>query len=121
METVTLKVSERVTREATYIARQTRRSLEEVLTAWLENMAVELPVTFLTDEEVLKLCDVQMPPEEQSELNELLEANREGTLAGAQQDRLDVLMQKYRHGLVRKAQAWQVAVQRGVRDSLNDG
>jgi hypothetical protein len=81
-------------------------------------MSVERPVTSLTDEEVLELCDAQMPPEEQSELNELLEANREGTLDGAQQDRLDVLMQKYRRGLVRKAQAWQVAVQRGLREPL---
>lgn len=81
-------------------------------------MSVEQPVTLLTDEEVLTLCDAQMPPEEQSELNDLLEANCEGALASAEQERLDVLMQKYRHGLVRKAQAWQVAVQRGLRDPL---
>lgn len=81
-------------------------------------MSVERPVTSLTDEEVLDLCDAQMPPDEQSELNELLETNREGTLSVAEQDQLDVLMQQYRRGLVRKAQAWQVAVQRGLRDPL---
>jgi hypothetical protein len=36
-----------------------------------------------------------------------------------QRQRLDELMQVYRHGWVRKAQALQVAVQRGLRPPLN--
>jgi len=121
METITIQVSERVTRQATYIAKQTRRPLAEVLTDWLEQRAAALPVTLLPDVEILRLCDAQMPPLEQTKLNALLDANREGTLSVIEHDRLNMLMQQYRRGLVRKAQAWQVAVQRGLRDPLSDG
>jgi hypothetical protein len=121
METVTLKVSERVTREATYIAKQTRRPVEDVLTDWLEQMVADLPVPLLPDAEVLQLCDIQMPPQEQAKLEALLDANREGTLSVEERECLDTLMQTYRRGLVRKAQAWQVAVERGLRDSLSNG
>jgi hypothetical protein len=45
--------------------------------------------------------------------------NREGVLPPRQQVRLDQLMQAYRHGLIRKAQALQVAVDRGLMPPLN--
>jgi len=75
-------------------------------------------VSHLSDDEVLALCNLQMEPAEQVELSHLLSENREGTLDDRGRIRLDELMRAYRQGLVRKAQALQVAVQRGLRPPL---
>ena len=48
----------------------------------------------------------------------LLARNREGHLDDTDHAMLDALMQMYRRGLVRKAQAWKVAVARGLRGTL---
>jgi hypothetical protein len=117
-DTVTIRVSERVARSATYLATQTDRRIEDVLAEWLDQAAVELPVESLSDEEVLALCDLQMNPVEQAELGRLLSENREGALDNWGHARLDELMKNYRRGLVRKAQALKVAVQRGLRPPL---
>lgn len=119
-EIVTLAVSERVTRNAAYVAAQTHQRMEDVLAEWLEQVTVEPPVASLPDDEVLALCDMQMDPAEQVELGALLAANREGALDRHGQIRLDALMQIYRHGLVRKAQALHIAVRRGLRPPLSN-
>ncbi len=118
-QTVTIRLSERVSRSASYLAVQTDRRMEEVLAEWLDQAAVELPVDFLPDAEVLTLCDLQMVPTQQTELASLLSENREGTLDDGGRVRLDELMKIYRRGLVRKARALKVAVQRGLIPALN--
>jgi hypothetical protein len=85
---------------------------------WIDQAAAEVSVDCLSDEEILGLCDMQMTDEEQSELSYLLVRNREGQLDNTGHARLDALMQTYRRGLVRKAQAWKVAVARGLRTAL---
>jgi hypothetical protein len=114
-----LNVPEEVAREARAVADRTGRRVEDVLADWLGKMADELPVEALSDERVLELCDLQMTPEQQDELSDLLTDNREGRLQGDQYVRLEMLMQLYRRGLVRKAEALKVAVQRGLRPSLS--
>ena len=118
-ETVTLRVSEYVTQRATSLAAQTDRHMEDVLAEWLDWAAIVLPVEFLPDDKVLALCDLQMDAAEQAELSRLLFENREGTLDDWGRARLDELMQVYRRGLVRKARALKVAVQRGLRPPLS--
>jgi len=90
-----------------------------VLTEWLDWAVVEPPVESLPDDKILALCDLQMDPAEQMELSRLLSENREGTLDSWGRAQLDKLMQAYRHGLVRKAQALKVAVQRKLRPPLS--
>jgi hypothetical protein len=58
---------------------------------------------------------MQMEPEQQAALSNLLDRNREGELDNEEVNQLDELMQVYRRGLVRKAQALKVAVERGLR------
>lgn len=118
-QTVTLRVSRRVAHSAAHLAAQTDRRIEDVLTEWLDRAVVEPPVESLSDDKVLALCDLQMDPAEQMELGRLLSENREGTLDSWGRTRLDELMQVYRRGLVRKAQAIKVAVQRGLRHPLS--
>lgn len=116
---VILELPDNVARSAKEVATRTDRRLEDVLVEWIDRVVTELPVESLPDEEVLALCDLQMTDGQQEELSNLLAHNREGELAHEQRARLDELMQVYRRGVVRKAQALKVAVERGLRPPLN--
>mgnify|MGYP005846846699 CR=1 FL=1 len=118
-ETVTLEVSEDAIRQAREVAARTQRRLEEVLVEWIDRYLAELPVDALSDEEVLALASRQMAPHEQAELHDLLADNREGPLPEERRARLDELMRIYRQGMVRKAEALKVAVERGLIPPLN--
>lgn len=109
---ITIEVSEQVVRQATQVAAQTERSVEEVLASWLETVVTELPVEELSDAEVLALTKLQLTNEQLATLSELLAQNQEGTLKAEGQKQLDELMRLYEHGLLRKSQALRVAVQR---------
>lgn len=109
---ITLEVSEQVVRQATQVAEQTERSVEEVLASWLESAVTELPVDELPDEEILALTELQLTYEQQASLDNLLMQNQEGLLTVEEQKQLDELMRLYEHGLLRKSQALRIAVQR---------
>ena len=116
--TVTLELPEPLARRIQEIAARTHRRPEDILLAWIDQVVSELPVDSLSDDQVLNLCDLEMDAAQQVELSELLARNREGQLSDAEHKRLDELMQIYRRGLVRKAQALKVAVERGLRPPL---
>ena len=119
-EVVTLELPDTLARRARAEASRTNRRLEEVLLDWLSQAeAVEPPVESLPDDQVLALSNIQMDPPQSEELSELLARNREGLLDEVAYQHLDQLMQIYRAGLVRKAQALKVAVDRGLRPPLN--
>ncbi|MGK7873791.1 MAG: hypothetical protein AB4426_10920 [Xenococcaceae cyanobacterium] len=118
-EIVTLKLPESLAQQAREIAALTERRLEDLLVEWIDRAITELPVESLPDEQVLALCDLQMETEQQEALSNLLARNREGELNEAEVSQLDAIMQVYRRGLVRKAQALKVAVERGLRSALN--
>ncbi len=118
-EIVVLELPEEVARRAREIASRMDRRLEDVLIEWIDGVAAELPVESLPDDQVLALCDMQMDAEQQEELSDLLARNRESLLNDEERVRLDELMKIYRRGLVRKAQALKVAVERGLRPPLN--
>jgi len=117
---VTLKLPEALAQQAREIAALTHRQLEDVLLEWINYAVAELPVESLPDEQVLALCDLQMEPQQQETLSELLEGNREGELTEEQVNQLDALMQVYRRGLVRKAKALKVSVIRGLIPALSE-
>jgi hypothetical protein len=77
-----------------------------------------MPVDELPDEEVLALTELQLTPQQEGTLSELLTRNQEGMLDAEGRRELDELMRLYEHGLLRKAQALRVAVQRGLREPL---
>ncbi|WNZ23661.1 MAG: hypothetical protein EDM05_050200 [Leptolyngbya sp. IPPAS B-1204] len=117
-ELVTLELPEALAQQAKDIAALTHRSLEDVLIEWIDRAVAELPVESLPDEQVLSLCDLQMPADQEASLSDLLARHREGQLSQAETQQLDELMRIYRCGLVRKARALQVAVNRGLRPPL---
>jgi hypothetical protein len=114
-ETVTLQMPSDLVRRARAVAERTGRRFEDVLVSWI---SPDGSPERLSDEEVLALCDAQMPENEQQQLSELLDRQREGLLGPPDRPRLDELMDNYRRGLVRKAQALRVAVSRGLRPPL---
>ncbi len=117
-ETVTFELPEAITSQARVLAATTRRRFEDVLTEWIEHSVIKLPAELLSDEQVAALCDMQMPAGQQEVLSDLLARHREGQLSETETHELDRLMQVYRQGLVRKARAWKVAVDRGLKPSL---
>lgn len=118
-EVVTLNLPEVIATRARTIAFQTHRRIEDVLIEWLDREAMEPPVETLSDAEVVALADMQLPTSEQSELDDLLFDQREGQLTEQSRQRLDELMDIYRRGMVRKAEALREAVQRGLRPRLS--
>ncbi len=114
MESVTLELPESLATRVRETATRTQRQFEEVILDWLERLAVEPPLEALSDQQILALCHSQLPENRQEELQQLLQRNREGQLSQADHLWLDELMHHYRRGLVRKAQALKIAVERGL-------
>lgn len=117
-EVVTIELPEQLVRNVRAIASRTQRRLEDVLVEWIDQAAAELPIDSLPDDQILVLCEMQLPDVQQTELSNLLALNREGQLSLDEREALDKHMQLYRRGLVRKAQALKVAVERGLKEPL---
>lgn len=118
-EVITLELPSSVVEQARVVATRTHQSIEDVLSDWLDRFVSDLPVDSLTDEQVLALCDMQMDENQQQELNDLLFQQREGQLTSHTREELERLMSIYRRGLVQKAEALKVAVERGLRSPLS--
>jgi hypothetical protein len=76
------------------------------------------PVSALADSEVLALTELQMEPEQDRRLSELLHRQQAGEVGAGERRELNALMQVYQEGLLRKAQALNEAVGRGLRAPL---
>jgi hypothetical protein len=109
---VTIEISEAAARRAQDAASRSDRRVEEVLAEWIDRLADDPPVETLPDEQVLALSRYELAASQQKELGDLLASNGEGALTPTERANLDALMSVYRRGLVRKAQAIRVAVQR---------
>src|SRR5581483_6962699 len=114
-----LHLTENVALKAREMAAQRHLPVEDVLAEWIEHFLSEPPIETLPDSEVVALAGLEMDMGQQAELSELLWGNEEGNLNAAQQERLDELLKVYRKGMVRKAQALQVAIARGLLPPLN--
>jgi len=113
-EKVTVELPEELVRQVQTTAERTQQSFDEVLAQWIRIGGGEPVLELLGDEELLAVCDGQWEASAQDELSDLLERNQEGALEDVERRRLDDLMRTYRAGLVRKAQALKIAVDRGL-------
>jgi hypothetical protein len=116
---VTLELADEVIERARAVAKRTGRTYQDVLAGWLSRDGLPSPDE-LSDEEVLALCDSQLPKDQQEELSELLWMQREEKLGATDRPRLDELLGVYRRGLLRKAEALRVAVLRKLRPPLSE-
>src|SRR5690242_20033712 len=114
-ETVTLELSAELATRARAVAAVTNRRFEDVVAEWVGRGAAEPDLERTSDDELLKICNAELPSSTQQELSDLLTRNRESRMDTAERNRLDKLMAAYRQALVVKAKAWQLAVARGLR------
>jgi hypothetical protein len=115
-EQITLQVPDQIVRQAAQIAAHNQQSIEDVLTEWLTSAATEPPVELLSDEEVVILAKMKFTSDQQERFSDLLDRNREGELDAEGREELDLMMRIYERGLLRKAQALQEAVKRGLME-----
>lgn len=118
-EKVTLELPMKLAQRVRALAAQSQRPMETMIVEWLDRAVTEPAVELLPDDQLLALCDSQWNAPQQEELSDLVARHREGLLLPAERERLDALMDLYRHDLVRKAHALNVAVARGLRPRLN--
>ncbi|WP_416675391.1 hypothetical protein [Egbenema bharatensis] len=78
------------------------------------------PISDLADEQVLALTDLQMEPDQDARLSELLDRQQSGFLIEDERLELQSLMQIYQEGLLRKATALSEAVKRGLIEPLSE-
>lgn len=113
-EQITLQVSSSVFQHAVGVATKARRSVESVFTDTLEDRYAETPVEFLTDDELIALAGMKFSDEEQERFGDLLYENREGLLTAERREELDQIMKVYERKQLRKAEALEEAVKRGL-------
>jgi len=85
-------------------------------------VSTQIPITSisnLSDEQVLALTELQMEPDQDIRLIELLDRQQAGLLLENERLELRSLMQIYREGLLRKATALSEAVKRGLIEPLH--
>jgi hypothetical protein len=119
-QTLTVLLPDELARRARSVAAAGNRRLEDAVIDWISRAVAEPEIEGLPGDELLARCDLDFSADLQEELSGLLSDAREDTLAASGRVRLDELMALYRRGMVERARAWQAAVARGLRKSLND-
>lgn len=129
---ITLNLPDEVYKKAEYFAKITNRNVADILTQvitlslspigsqFAPTDSLEITsIAALPDEQVLTLTDLQMEPEQDQRLSELLYNQQAGTLTTTENSELMALMQIYQKKLLLKAQALREAVQRGLREPID--
>ena len=118
-QSISLDIPDSIIQQAQQLATQNQQRLEDVLLEWLTHSFTEHPIETLPDSQILALCNMQLDEQQQATLNTLTEKQREDTLTPADSQELQFLLGLYRRGLLRKAKALKVAVERGLLPPLS--
>jgi len=118
-QSISLNIPDSIVQQAQQLATQNQQRLEDVLLEWLTHSFTEHPIETLPDSQILALCNMQLDEQQQSTINTLTEKQREDTLTPADSQELQFLLGLYRRGLLRKAKALKVAVERGLLPPLS--
>jgi hypothetical protein len=119
VQSIRLDIPDSIVQQAQKLAQQNQQRPEDILLEWLTNSFTEHPIETLPDSQILALCNMQLDEQQQETLDALLEKQREGELTPPDDQELKFLMGLYRRGLVRKAKALKVAVERGLMPPLS--
>lgn len=117
-ESVNLRLPEPLLQQARELATITDQSLHDVLLGWLEFALSEQPLDNLSDDQLLQICQLEMPTSQRKQLNLLLKTARR---SATEERALEQLRAIYRQGLVRKAKATRLAIERGLVASEDSG
>jgi hypothetical protein len=124
---VVVDLPDEVYRRAQSLARLSSREVSEVLAdaislslpALDDSDAEGRPMGGLSDREVIELTELQLTPPQDERLSMLLDRQRGPGISEAERAELQLLMQRYQQGLLRKAEALSEAVHRGLRATLD--
>jgi len=123
---VELSLPDEVYHRAQRLAQVSHRGITDVLVDTLslslpliESTEGDTPLSALSDVEIGALTHLQLEPRDDQRLTVLLDEQQAGELTDPQRAELWTLMQRYQIGLLRKAQALQEAVRRGLRKPLS--
>ncbi|MEE3718625.1 hypothetical protein V2H45_17935 [Tumidithrix elongata RA019] len=97
----------------------TQTSLSQNIQAELEPNLNLAHLSTLSNQQVIALTELQMEPSQDQRLSQLLQTQQERILTTAEQSELEILMEIYQAGLLRKAQALNESVKRGLRQPLS--
>jgi hypothetical protein len=119
-EVLTVALPDDIAQQARALASATNRRLEDIVLDWIRQASADPVVESLSDNALLRLCDLTLDEAQQEELSDLLAMVQHEGLDTADRERLDHLMIAYRRGLVLKARALKEAVARGLKPRLAD-
>ena len=124
---VTITLSDEVYRRAERFARLANRDLASVLADTIKvslppissDIETLEPISEVSDEQVMALTELQMEPDQDKHLSNLLDRQQSGILTEDERQELQDLMQVYQEKLLRKATALSEAVKRGLMEPLS--
>lgn len=124
---ITITLPDEIYQRAELFARLANRDVASVLADTIQlsipsvraNVLDLEPISDLSDEQVFALTELQMEPDQDARLSELLNRQQAGLLAEDERLELQALMQIYQEGLLRKATALSEAVKRGLMEPLS--
>jgi len=77
------------------------------------------PISTLSNNQVIALTELQMESSQDQRLSQLLQIQQERAITTTEQSELEMLMEIYQAGLMRKAQALNESFKRGLRQPLS--
>jgi predicted DNA-binding protein len=124
---ITITLPDEVYQRAERLARLANRDIASIVADTIESSIPPIspeaaalePVSALSDEQVLALTQLQMEPDQDARLSDLLDRQQSGILTDTERIELQTLMQIYQEGLLRKATALSEAVKRGLMEPLS--
>lgn len=124
---ITITLPDEVYQRAERFARLANRDIASVVADTIESSIPPIspesaalePVSALNDKQILALTQLQMEPEQDARLSDLLDRQQSGILTEIERIELQTLMQIYQEGLLRKATALSEAVKRGLMEPLS--
>ncbi len=117
---ISVKLPNNLYEDVSALARAKKKSVAEIIKNAVrkavneESQTSETPLRDCSDEEVLALANMKMSAAENGRMSELLDRQREETIAPLERNELDALFRVYQAGNLRKAQGISEAVQRGL-------
>jgi hypothetical protein len=125
---ITITLTDDVYQKADRFARLANRDIASVLADTIQSSIPNIseaattlvPISLLSDADVLALTELQMEPAQDLQLSELLDRQQAGLLTDIDRSELQILMQTYQEGLLRKATALSEAVKRKLIKSLSE-
>ncbi len=133
---ITITLTDDVYQKADRFARLANRDIASILADTIQSSIPNIseaattltPISLLSDADVLALTELQMEPAQDLQLSTLLDRQQAGLLTDIespeerlrQRSELQLLMQTYQEGLLRKATALSEAVKRKLIKALSE-